>query len=793
VRSEHVPTAVAARVVAVAGNPNCGKTTLFNGLTGGRQRVGNWPGVTVEKKEGRARIGATEVRFVDLPGIYSLAAYSEDERVARDYLLSGEPELVINIVDATNLERNLYLTTHLLEMRVPLLLVLNMMDLAERRDTQIDAELLEKVLGCPVVAISAVRDRDIQRVREAIFQALSAPKVHTTAAPEYPNEIDEVVQRWKPRLEALASRVKTDARWLALKLLEGDDWVREAVTASGALQADEIEQAQGHIEKTLRESPDIVLADYRYGFIHGLSKKVVRRRRDRISATDRADKVVMNRVVGVPIFLAVMYLVFWVTINVGGAFIDFFDILFGTVFVDGFGALLAAIGAPQWLVTVLAGGVGAGIQTVATFVPIILTMFLMLSLLEDSGYMARAAFVMDRFMRWIGLPGKSFVPMIVGFGCTIPAVMATRTLENRKDRFMTVFMTPFMSCGARLPVYALFAAAFFPAAAGSVVFSIYLAGIVLAVLTGLLLKHTLFRGEASPFIMELPPYHAPRFRHIMAHTWSRLKVFMRRAGLVIVIVVVVLGFLNSLGIDGSFGNEDSEASVLSRIGRAITPVFRPMGVEQDNWPATVAIFTGLFAKEAVVGTLNSLYSQIDTASAAAAEEEAGGEPEPFDLWGGVREAFASIPAGLAGIFGTLGDPLGAGMISGEEAAVAEELEADTTVFAAMRRYFSYGGPQAYAYLLFILIYFPCVAALGAILREIGSGYGWLSIGYLTVLAWIVATLYFQVVVEHSLLWIVVPLAMLGAIYGLFRLIGARTGPGARGSQLAGQKSPSHDA
>jgi ferrous iron transport protein B len=616
-----------------------------------------------------------------------------------------------------------------------------------------------------VVAVSAIRERDVERVREAVARALSAPKAGT-AIPEYPNEIDEILSRWTPRLEGVAARVRADARWLALKLLEGDDWVSETVTSSGALKQGEIAAALGQVEKTLRESADLILADYRYGFIHGLSKKVLQRRRDRISATDRADRIVMSRLLGIPIFLAVMYLVFWVTINVGGSFIDFFDILFGAVFVDGLGSLLSTIGAPPWLVTIAAGGIGAGIQTVATFIPIIFTMFLMLSLLEDSGYMARAAFVMDRFMRWIGLPGKSFVPMIVGFGCTIPAVMATRTLENRKDRLMTVFMTPLMSCSARLPVYALFAAAFFPAAAGSVVFSIYLAGIVLAVLTGLLLKNTLFRGEAAPFIMELPPYHAPRLRHIMMHTGNRLKLFMRRAGIVIVIAVTGLSFLNSLGVDGSFGNENSGRSVLSRIGKLITPVFRPMGIEQDNWPATVAVFTGLFAKETVVGTLNSLYNQID----AAAEIEAG-MSGPFDLRAGVLEALASIPRRLAGIFTTLADPLGTGVVGDGQRVAARGAEADTAVFAAMRRYFSHGGPQAYAYLLFILIYFPCVSALGAILREIGPGYGWLSIAYLTVLAWIVATLYFQIALEQRLIWIIVPLAMLAGIYALFRAIG----------------------
>jgi ferrous iron transport protein B len=765
-KSESVTISVKPATIAVVGNPNCGKTTLFNGLTGGKQRIGNWPGVTVEKKEGTVRLGGKSINFVDLPGIYALTAFSEDEKITRDYLLSGEPDLVINIIDATNLERNLYLTTHLIEMKVPVLVVLNMMDLAEKRDISIDVEMLSRVLGYPAVGISAINTKDIDRVNEAILANLEAGTISENLI-EYPNELEDVIEKWAPSLANPANRIGADERWMAIKVLEQDEWITDKVRHAGALKALEIQEALDRIEKTLKESADIVLADYKYGFIHGIIKKVVKRRKDRIFATDKADKVVMNRILGIPIFLAVMYLVFWVTINIGGAFIDFFDIFFGTIFVDGLGTLLGSVGAPQWLVTIVAGGIGAGIQTVATFIPIIFTMFLMLSLLEDSGYMSRAAFVMDRFMRWIGLPGKSFIPMIVGFGCTIPAVMATRTLENKKDRYLTVFMTPFMSCGARLPVYALFAAAFFPNAAGSIVFSIYIVGIVLAVLTGLLMKSTLFKGEASPFVMELPPYHAPRFRHIMIHTWNRLKIFMRRAGIVIVLVVAILSFLNSLGTDGTFGNEDSSNSVLAGIGRAITPVFMPMGIEQDNWPATVSIFTGLFAKEAVVGTLNSLYSQIDS---AAEEGEAEGE-EAFEFWAGLGEAFASIPEGLSGIFGTLSDPVGMSMISGDEAAVAEEIEADDQIFSAMRSRFTYGGAQAYAYLLFILIYFPCIAALGAIVREIGKGYGWLSMAYLTVLAWIVATLFFQVVVGHQALWIIVPLAMLAVIYFVFRLLG----------------------
>jgi ferrous iron transport protein B len=381
---------------------------------------------------------------------------------------------------------------------------------------------------------------------------------------------------------------------------------------------------------------------------------------------------------------------------------------------------------------------------------------------------------MDRFMRWIGLPGKSFVPMLVGFGCTVPAVMATRTLEHKRDRYLTIFMTPLMSCGARLPVYALFGAAFFRAGAGNMVFSIYLAGIILAILTGLLLKHTLFKGEASHFVMELPPYHAPRFGNIMAYTWNRLKVFMFRTK-VIIVVVAILSFLNSLGTDGTFGNEDSTNSVLSQIGKGITPIFEPMGVEKENWPATVGIFTGIFAKEAVVGTLNSLYTQIDY---VAVPEADGGDTEAetgFDFWAGVKEAAVSVPEALSGVWDGLKDPLGLGVVGPDQSAVAEEVGADEQVYTALQRYFKRGPLQAYAYLLFILIYFPCVAALGVILREMGKGYAWLAMGYLTLLAWIVATLFYQITIGRQMLWIFIPLILLAGIVGLFRRLGSRNG------------------
>jgi ferrous iron transport protein B len=489
--------------IAIAGNPNCGKTTLFNALTGGRQTIGNWPGVTVEKKEGSFIHDDVKVNIVDLPGIYSLSALSEDERVAMDYIRSVEADIILKIADSINLERNLYLTTQIMEMKIPMLLLLNRADLAEKEKISIDTLHLSESLGIPVISCSAIRKNDIPAVKEAILALASSPAV-PSAMVEYPDEIEEFLEKWTVKLQDIASRTGANSRWLAIRLMEGDIWTTGQVLEAGALEERELRAAMNKIESLLHESPDILIADHRYGFISGLAREIVTRKADRKRISSIIDRFVLNRILGIPIFLAIMYLLFWVTISVGGAFIDFFDIAFGALFVDGFGQLLGLMGSPEWLTAILAGGIGAGIQTVATYVPIIFAMFFILSLLEDSGYMARAAFVMDRFMRVIGLPGKSFVPMLVGFGCTVPAIMATRTLESKRDRMLTIFMAPFMSCGARLPVYALFAAAFFPESSGLMVFAIYMTGIGLAILTGLLMKKTLLRGEASHFIMELP-------------------------------------------------------------------------------------------------------------------------------------------------------------------------------------------------------------------------------------------------------------------------------------------------
>jgi len=727
-------------VIGVVGNPNCGKTTLFNALTGSKQRVGNWPGVTVEHKTGEYLFHNQRVEVVDLPGIYSLSAMSADEEVASDYVLSGEADLIVNIIDASNLERNLYLTMQLLEMRTPLLLVLNMMDIVKDRRIEINIPALSKQLGCPIVPIVASREDGIDLLKRSISESVTQPSAAAQAHVAYPADIERGVQELLPLIRK-ESRDAFHAEWLALKALEGDRKMTAKFIGRQAMaNADDV---RSRIEKALGEEMDILIADARYGMIKSITNQAVNRRQQ-VSRThsDAIDRIVLNRVLGIPIFLAVMYAMFMFTINVGGAFIDFFDILAGTMFVDGVGELLAALGSPEWFTLFLAGGVGAGIQAVATFIPPIACMFFFLSLLEDSGYMARAAFVVDRFMRYVGLPGKSFVPMLVGFGCTVPAVMATRTLENQRDRTLTIAMTPFMSCGARLPVYALFAAAFFPTGGQNLVFGLYLIGIVMAIVTGLALKNTLLKGDASPFVMELPPYHRPTLKGVGLRAWDRLKSFIWRAGKVILAIVAILGVLNSVGTDGSFGNEDSENSLLSAMGKSLAPLVAPMGITQENWPATVGIFTGIFAKEAVVGTLDSLYAQADQAQAEDAGEEAAAET--FSLWGGISEAFATIPANLAGVAGTLLDPLGitVGDVENLEQA-AEEQGVAVSSFSAMTSRFD-GKIGAFAYLLFVLLYFPCGAAIAAVYRE--TNWRWMTfVGlWTTGLAYIVSTSFYQI-------------------------------------------------
>lgn len=757
--------------IALTGNPNCGKTTVFNGLTGARQRVGNWPGVTVERVEGEYVHCNATIDVTDLPGIYSFSALSPDEEVARKHILFDTPDVVVNVIDASNLERNLYLTTQLLEMDVPVVVALNMMDMAKQRGIRIEVDHLERHLGCPVIPIIAAKKKGIEELKEAICK-ISNTKLKPGVRVAYEKDIEKVLRTLEISLGDVALTKKVSPRWLAIKLLEKDELAEQLIGADKALLPD-LDHQLKKVEKLVGEDADMIIADGRYGFIHGLARDVTAGSdKLRKSFSDVVDRFALNKVLGFPIFFFVMYLVFAITMNVGAPFIDFFDGLFGTIFVDGVAHLLAGINTPDWLIAILAEGIGGGIQTVSTFIPPIFFIFLCLSFLEDSGYMSRAAFVMDHFLRTIGLPGKAFIPMLVGFGCNVPGIMATRTLESRRDRILAILMNPFMSCGARLPVYTLFAAAFFPQRGGAVIFGIYLIGIALAVMTGLLFKKTLLRGEVTSFVMELPPYHLPTFSGVMYHTWHRLKSFLIKAGKVILLIVAVLGFLNSMGTDGSFGNNDSKNSVLSAMSRAVTPVFRPMGIEDENWPATVGLFTGIFAKEAVVGTLDSIYSQLDAQDAEALAIASEEPEEAFDFWQGIIGAFAAIPAGFEGFWDGLKDPLG---LSG---AIEEvQNDEDQARYATMVTHFGeHGSEAAFAYLLFILIYAPCVAALAAIAREIGMRWMFFAVTYLTVLAWVISTIYFQLATfavnpPVSAGWIVLCIAILISAYIGLRIAG----------------------
>ena len=739
--------------VAVIGNPNAGKTTLFNALTGLRQEVGNWPGVTVEKKSGRFTHGETTVELIDLPGAYALNAATEglpvDERIARDYALEGEADAILDIVDASNIERNLYLTVQLLELGRPVVVALNMMDVARSWDIAVDAEVLARRLGCPVIALVATRGEGAEALRTALTAACREAR-----RPSLELRFEPAVEH---AITALLERAAAPSRDAAVRLLEADATLPEARAVDAAVGAD----------------PDIVVAGDRYRFIAKTVEAAVHRTtaaHQRLS--DKIDRVVLHRALGIPIFLASMYALFMATINVGGAFIDFFDILGSTLLVDGTAHLLGGLGAPDAVITLVADGIGGGLTTVATFIPIIGCLFLLLSLLEDSGYMARAAFVMDRFLRAIGLPGKAFVPMIIGFGCTIPAVMATRTLEHARDRIIAVTMTPFMSCGARLPVYALFAAAFFPTGGQNLVFALYLAGIAAAVATGLMLRRTILPGPSAPFVMELPPYRLPSLGGLLRRTWQRLWSFIDGAGRVIVAVVVVITFLNAWGTDGSFDNADTDRSVLAAIGRTITPAFAPMGIEDDNWPATVGLFTGVLAKEAVVGTLDALYTDV-ARDAAPVDEAASG----FDLAGGVSAAFASVPANLAGLGALVGDPVAM-------AAARDDAAASAGSFGAMQARFD-GRVGAVAYLLFVLLYAPCLAAMGAIHQEVGARWATFAVAWTTGLGYATAVVFYQALTFAaaplaSASWIVAMVGAVGLVVAALRRAGRADGaaPGA---------------
>ncbi len=685
------------RKVTLVGNPNCGKTALINALTGSRLKVGNWPGVTVEKKSGLLKVKNKEIELVDLPGVYSLTTPnpSLDEQITHDYILKEDPGLIINVIDATNFERSCYLTSQLLDLNNPMIVVISMLDVANRQRINIDTKAIARKLNCPVIAVSATKSIGITELTELISEMQRFQKIALHQL-TYPMEIRyaiKALQKQQPQLKAFACLQQLEQNTLANNI----------------------------------EDADILIADTRYEFAYEMNQSFVKKNATaQKNITKNIDRFVLNRLLGIPLFLGIMYLMFLFAINIGGAFQDFFDITSDTIFVQGLAHALQALQAPNWLTAILASGLGRGLNTTVTFIPVIGAMFLFLAFLEESGYMARAAFVMDRLMRAVGLPGKSFVPMIVGFGCNVPAIMAARTLENRRDRILTIIMSPFMSCGARLAIFAVFTAAFFPHGGQNIVFALYIIGILMAVLTGLLLRKTILQGNPAPFIMELPAYRLPTCRSVLSQAWLRLKRFISKAGRFIIPICILIGALNAITINGNFISGDAnQTSLLSALGRLLTPIFAPMGLHQDNWPATVGLLTGTLAKEVVIATLNTLYTQVGHLSALAHSH--------FHFWGNLRDAVMSIPENLKALPQAFSNPI---------LASAPAQAVNQGVYGVMYQRFA-GQASAFAYLLFVLLYVPCVSTTAVMARELNKTWALFSVLWSLGLAYAAATVFYQ--------------------------------------------------
>lgn len=717
--------------VALIGNPNCGKTTLFNLLTGAKQRVGNWPGVTVEQKMGIFDYQNIQYDIIDLPGTYSIEtdpmSVSQDELITREFVLAQSDSVIINIIDATNLQRSLYLTFQLIDLQLPMILVLNMIDAVETMGEIINIDKLSQLLGCPIVAVSATKKIGLNLLYQQIEKIGKNKSIAMPSIDSLGNNQQTIITRYIDELPK-DSVLRCFNRWQIIDALLDDsnydltDEEHEKLNACRLLLATWCDN-----------EIDVALASARYDTIDLVCKKVIDKPRElSTSFTEKLDKFALGRITGIPFFLFVMYVMFIIAINFGSVFIDFFDIFCETIFVNGSAQLLQSLNAPNWLIIILAKGIGTGIQTVSTFIPVIGTMFFFLSFLEDSGYLARAAMVVDRGMRCIGLPGKAFVPMLLGFGCGVPAIMGTRTLESTRDRIMAICMIPFMSCGARLPVYALFAVIFFPHHASTVVFALYMLGIMVAIITGFVLKLTLLTGKITPFIMEMPVYRIPTLKSLLSLTWQRLKSFIFRAGKAIVVMITILSILNSWGKDGSFGHENSNNSVLSAVSQTMIPVFEPMGITKENWPATVGIFTGIFAKESVIATLNSLYSMSGNID----------KNKNVSLSEGILNALGKIPENLVSLSDAVLDPLGLATVDENIDSLKLNLSIDSTAISQIKTSFVTSS-AAMAYLIFILLYTPCAAALGAVYREAGLKWMTFVAIWTFVIGWIAATVYYQ--------------------------------------------------
>ncbi len=713
--------------IALAGNPNSGKTTIFNNLTGARQKVGNWPGVTVERKEGTINFKGYQIKVVDLPGTYSLTAYSVEERVARDFILNHNPDVVVDILDASNLERNLYLATQLIEMGVNLILVLNMADVAKSRGIDIDGALLSQLLGVPVVFTVGKLNEGTQELLEKVIEVAEQKKdkektIYVTYGKEIEEELDKIGKEISEARPELGSHY---TRWLSVKLLEDDPLAVEEVKSwgeSGERVIEATEKSRKHLEEIYHEDPEILITEQRYGFIQGACREAIKTStQKKIDISQKIDLVLTNRLLGFPIFIFFIWAMFQLTFTLGEYPMNWIDSLMGTIQAVASNLLPAGL-----LKDLVVNGILAGVGSVIIFLPNILILFFCIALLEDTGYMARAAFLMDRIMHWIGLHGKSFIPMLIGFGCNVPAIMATRTLESERDRILTILINPLMSCSARLPVYVLIAGTFFAGKAGSVIFSIYLLGIVLAILTAQLFSKTILKGMSMPFVMELPPYRVPTLKSLMIHMWDRGVVFIKKMGGVILVGSVIIWALGTFPknpevdiqykqakkeLQATYSAKLAKATAateqervrkeldealqklliktnqqkmaqtyLGRIGKVVEPILKPLGFD---WRIGIALLSGFVAKEVVVSTMGVIYSGSN-------EEKTG------------------------------------------EKSLQKALKAQ-----------HFTSAKAYAFMAFVLIYTPCLATVAAIRREIGTKWMIFNVAYSLTLAWIIAWLIYH--------------------------------------------------
>lgn len=717
--------------IAVIGNPNCGKTTLFNLLTSSKQTVGNWPGVTVEKKTGVFFIDDIEIELIDLPGIYSLTSYSVDEKVALESILTDNYDLILNIVDATNLERNLYLTIQLLEMKKPIIVILNMVDLLEKIHYTVNLRELSNYLSCPVLSISAQKKTGIELLQQEIIASLEKKQL-----PDFHIEYDNSIESYFPILSELIvvpTGVKAN-HWQIMSLFE-------EVPHASILLKKEANEVRTKISSLIRNHTGrdarTVVTENRYGAIKGILRRATRKTVTKETFSDQVDKVLLHQYWSMPLFLLILYLVFNLSVELAKPFVNLINNLTNLFLNQTVSYYISTLKGDQVWHLLLSDGIIGALQTVLSFAPPIFLIFVSLAILEDSGYMARASYITDRFMRLLGLSGKAFIPMMVGVGCTVPAILAARALESKRDRILASLLVPLIPCGAKLPVYVLFALIFFPNNTGLIIVLLYLFGTLLAIASGFLFKKTLFKQVTSAFVMELPAYHIPTVNAIFSHAWYRLKGFMLRAGKTIFIVTAILTIINSVSWkNDQIQIEQGEESLLAHIGRAISPVFKPMGIDENNWISSVGLFTGLFAKEAIIGAYNATLSKSNTQIIK--------KPEYIVESKNIATAFINDIVSFTKNLIFIRNSNNAELID-ENFSIKMK-----TLFANIN--------QVIALLLFILIYSPCISSILTLAKETGKVWATFSVIYLTVLAWVIATIYYQITqigtdLLNSLFWI----------------------------------------